>query len=222
MKLLALETATEACSVALWLDGELLVRHEVAPRRHAALLLPMAQELLAEGEIPLAALDAVAFGRGPGGFTGLRIAAGAAQGIAIAGALPVVPVSTLAALAQGCHRRTGAATVLAALDARMGEVYWGLFRLQEGLMAAVGPESVSPPEEVTFPGPEAEAGCGSGWARYREELAGALQSLPALLEPEALPHAADLARLAVAAFAAGTALPPERAQPCYLRDRVTG
>ncbi len=223
MKLLALETATEACSVALWLEGELLDRHEVAPRRHAALLLPLAEELLAEGGLSLGALDALAFGRGPGGFTGLRIAAGAAQGMAIAAGLPVVPVSTLAALAQGCHRRTGAASVLAALDARMGEVYWCLFRSGEsGLMEPAGGEAVCPPQALSPPRMEVAAGCGSGWQRYRESLAARLGGPPAILEAEALPRAADLARLAVAAFESGTALAPEQAQPRYLRNRVTG
>ncbi len=223
MKLLALETATEACSVALWLEGELLERHQVAPRRHAALLLPLAEQLLAEGGVSLGALDALAFGRGPGGFTGLRIAAGAAQGMAVAGGLPVVPVSTLATLAQGCHRRTGADSVLAALDARMGEVYWGLFRCGEaGMMEAAGEEAVCPPEAISPPPMPVTAGCGSGWERYRASLGERLGSPPAILEPEALPRAADLARLAVAAFESGIALEPGQAQPCYLRNQVTG
>ncbi|UCE90616.1 MAG: tRNA (adenosine(37)-N6)-threonylcarbamoyltransferase complex dimerization subunit type 1 TsaB, partial [Pseudomonadota bacterium] len=128
MKLLAIETATEACSVALAVDGDVRDRFEIAPRGHAGLVLPMAKALLAEAGLGLRELDALVFGRGPGAFTGLRIAAGVVQGLAYGAELPVVPVSSLATLAQGVSAQTGASDVLAVFDARMGEVYWGAFR----------------------------------------------------------------------------------------------
>ncbi len=122
MRILALDTATEACSAALLLHGEVLERYEVLGRGHAERLLPMVQEVLAEGGVALAALDAVAFGRGPGAFTGLRIAAGVTQGLAFGAGLPVVPVSDLAALAARAAVHHGRRHVLACLDARMGQV----------------------------------------------------------------------------------------------------
>src|SRR3569833_3307602 len=129
MKLLAIDTATEACSAALYLDGAVNKRYVLAPREHALLILPMIDELLRDANLSPLELDAVAFGRGPGAFTGLRIAAGVAQGIAYGADLPVVPVSSLAALAQGCYRERGVTRVLATIDARIGEVYWGAYRL---------------------------------------------------------------------------------------------
>src|SRR5688572_20199128 len=125
MKLLALETATDACSAALWIDGAILGRYRLAPREHARLILPMCEELLAEAGIELAQLDGIGVGRGPGSFTGVRIACSAAQGLAYALDIPVSPVSTLAALAQGTMEEWDARCVLSALDARMGEIYFG-------------------------------------------------------------------------------------------------
>ena len=136
MKLLAFETATEACSVALYLDGEVRERFEVAPRRHAELALPMAQALLDEAGIARAQLDAIAVGRGPGAFTGVRLAIALAQGIALALDRPVVPVSTLAVLAAGAPA-DGPARILAAIDARMGEVYAGAFGRQGAALVAL-------------------------------------------------------------------------------------
>src|SRR5690606_41346453 len=127
--LLALDTATEACSVALLHEGRVLSRYEVAPRLHAQRLLPMVQEVLDEAGIAIAALDAIAFGRGPGAFTGVRIAIGVVQGLAFALDRPVLPVSNLAVLAQRAHRESGASQVAAAIDARMDEIYWGCFAL---------------------------------------------------------------------------------------------
>ncbi len=220
MRLLALETATEGCSVALWLDGELLERFEVAPRGHAERVLPWAEALLAEAGLAVRALDAVAFGRGPGAFTGLRIACGVAQGIALGAGLPVVPVSTLAALAQGA---AGPARprILAALDARMGEVYWGGYVLgEEGLVRPAGEEALLPPERVPRPQGEAWWGAGPGWAAHGEALRRRLGGQLAGASPELLPRAGAVARLAAAALARGEALPPEQAQPAYLRQQV--
>ncbi len=145
MKLLAIETATDTCSAALWIDGELCERFEVAPQRQSELILPMMDALLAEAGLRPAQLDALAFGRGPGSFTGVRIATGVAQGVAFAAGLPVVGVSTLAALAQGHLGATGCRRVLAAYDARMGEVYWAACEADgEGVMRVSGEELVVP------------------------------------------------------------------------------
>ncbi len=138
MKLLAIETAAEACSAALLIDGEISLRYEVQPRKHSELIMSMLNSLLQEADLSPARLDGLAFGCGPGSFTGVRIAAGVAQGVALGADLPVVRVSTLAALAQGYFRQSGHTSVLPAFDARMQEVYWGCYRLQDsGLMGAL-------------------------------------------------------------------------------------
>ena len=218
MKLLAFETATEACSVALWLDGEVLERFDIAPRRHAELSLPWAEQLLAEAGVAKAQLDAIAVGRGPGAFTGVRLAVALAQGIALALDRPVVPVSTLAALAL---RASGGADtrVLAAIDARMGEVYIGAFALRDGDAVPLSAECVAKPE--LFDPPEGTwQGAGTGFAAAEGALQRKLGARLRDADPQALPHAADVARLAALAFARGEALPPERVEPAYLRDNV--
>lgn len=215
MIILALETATEACSAALFIDGEVRERFQIAPRGHSELILPMLDELLAEAGIGLGQVDAVAFGRGPGAFTGVRIAVGVVQGITFAADLPAVPVSSLAAVAQG----VGAAQVLVAMDARMNEVYWGAFeRNPEGLVKVIGEERISPPELVSLPRPGEWFGAGTGWGAYGETLRAVCPVLG--FDAEALPHAAAVARLGAAAFAAGAAVSPEQALPVYLRDEV--
>lgn len=215
MKLLAFETATEACSVALWVDGAVRERFEIAPRRHAELALPWADALLAEAGVARAQLDAIAVGRGPGAFTGVRLAISLAQGIALALDRPVVPVSTLATLAL-----QGKGEVLAAIDARMGEVYIGAFRVHEGEAIATGPESVAAPAQVALPAGGPWQGVGTGFAALEGALLATLGARLAGTDATALPHAADTARLAAAAFARGEAVAPERAEPAYLRDNV--
>ena len=219
MKLLAFETATEACSVALYLDGQVRERFEVAPRRHAELALPMAQELLAEAGVARAQLDAIAVGRGPGAFTGVRLAVALAQGVALALDRPLLPVSTLAVLAAGAGEGTG--QVLACIDARMGEVYAGAYRRQDGDVLAVGAEQVLAPEAVPLPaGGGRWQGVGTGFAAGGGALARRLGPELERIDAAALPHAADLARLAALAWARGEAVGPERAEPAYLRDNV--
>jgi len=217
MKLLAFETATEACSVALWLDGEVRERFELAPRRHAELSLPWAEELLAEAGVKKSQLDAIAIGRGPGAFTGVRLAIAIGQGIALALDRPVVPVSTLAALAL---QATGP-RVLAAIDARMGEVYAAAFELRDGDAIALDAERVGAPGKIVLPGNEAGwHGVGTGFAAQEHALASHLQERLVVVDAAALPHAADVARLAVLAFARGEAVAAEFAEPAYLRNNV--
>jgi tRNA threonylcarbamoyladenosine biosynthesis protein TsaB len=221
MKLLAIETATEACSAALYLNGEIRERYQLAPREHTALILPMVDGLLAEAGLSRSQLDAVAFGCGPGAFTGVRIATGVAQGIAFALELPVVPVSTLATLAQGAWREFGWRQVAAAIDARMGEVYWGVFAAdEEGLMVAVEEERVCLPQQVPLLHDHLWHGIGSGWQSYAIELA--QRQGMAMIDAigDYYPHARDVATLAVAAYARGEAVSAEQALPRYLRDQV--
>ena len=218
MKIIALETATEACSAALSIDGEVIERFEVTPRGHSALILGMLESLLAEADMSLQQMDALAFGRGPGAFTGVRIGVGVAQGVAFGAELPVVAVSTLAALAQGCE----AERVLAAIDARMDEVYWAAFeRDDSGLMQLLGDECVIAPAQTPRVDGADWLAAGTGWAAYDEALrarhAGQLSGIAA----QALPRAGDVARLAMADVAAGRTLSAEQALPVYLRDKVT-
>ena len=221
LRLLAIETATEACSVALLLGHEVQERFEIAPRRHAALLLPFANALLADAGVSVRQLDAIAFGRGPGSFTGLRIAAGMAQGMAFGAELPVVPVSTLAALAQGAVQAHGAQQVLAALDARMQEVYWGAYRCSAGgLVEALGEEMVSTPARVALPAGGRWSGAGSGWASYAQLLVPRCGIATADILADQQPHAGDVARLAAAVFERTGGVPAQEAIPVYLRDRV--
>ena len=216
MKLLALDTATEACSVALNLDGEVVEHFEVIPRRHSRELLPMVDSLLARAGLALGDMDALAFGRGPGAFTGLRVATAMVQGLAFAANLPVIPVSTLAALAQQGLREEGARHVLSAIDARMGEVYWGAFAEQDSLMKPLMAESVIAPDKVPMPNIEQPwYGMGTGWA-FREQMAARVTGCVV----ETYPHALDIALLAAHDFHQGRLLPAEQAMPVYLRDKV--
>ena len=218
MKLLAIETATDACSAALSIYGEIHERFEITPRGHTERILPMIDELLAAAGVSIGQMDALAFGRGPGAFTGVRIAVGVAQGIAFAADLPVVPVSTLAALAQGA----GADKVLAALDARMDEVYWGAYQCNAaGLMVRVGEECVSAPGEVPLPGGDNWQGAGIGWSAYEAALSARCAEQVTSWEGACYPHARDVALLGVAGHEAGHAVSAEQALPVYLRDKVT-
>ncbi len=221
MKLLALDTATEACSAALLIDGEIIHRYQLAPREHTRLILAMAEEILAEAGQSINQLDCLAFGRGPGSFTGVRIATGVVQGMAFAGDLPVVPVSTLASVAQLCHEQHQQEHVIAALDARMGGIYWGRYSLDEtGLMQLQGSERVSPPDQLATTAGLEWVMAGSACGPYKI----ALMENPAFIigecYAELLPHAATMARLAAHTFEQGGAVEAAKAQPVYLRDDV--
>ena len=222
MRLLAIETATESCSAALLWDGEVRLRYQVRPRGHSELILGMMDELLAEASIRPQALDAIAFGRGPGSFTGVRIAVGVAQGAAFGAGLPLLPVSTLAALAQRAVREQGARRILAAYDARMYEVYWGGYEVDAaGLVQERLPEAVAAPDAVPLPAEGDWWGVGSGWRSYGPGLTARLGGarLAGVL-PDLLCSAEDVARLGAQALRQGLALPPEQGLPVYLRNRV--
>ena len=220
MNLLALETATDCCSVALRVGDEVIEDHRLALRQHAALILPMIDGVLAAAGIDRHALDAIAFGRGPGAFTGLRIAAGVAQGLALGLDRPVLPVSTLAVLAQA----SGAGRVFAAFDARLGEVYYGYYsRGADGLVEADVDDALAPPDSVALPADPAwrGTGVGAGWEAHGETLRSRLGARIEAVDVTGEPRAGALVRLAASAFERGQAVPPELALPVYLRDRVT-
>ncbi len=249
LAILAIDTATEACSAALGVDGHVIERSEIAPRRHAELILPMIESLLAEARLSRRDLGGIAVGRGPGAFTGVRLAISVAQGLALGLDLPVVPVSSLAALAidapdDEAHRGNA---ILAVIDARMGEIYAGVFqRTTDGLVEAIADESVGPAQTWIRPrNPDeaaAESGThspglrrdappsglrgvrwsvvGSGWDAHRAALAARLPAAPVFADGARYPQARAVLRLAAPRFARGEGLAPEAALPVYLRDKV--
>ncbi len=216
MKLLAIETSTEACSIAVLIDGAVIERFEIAPRRHTELALPWAEALLAEAGIVKSQLDAIAVGRGPGAFTGVRLAIALAQGIALALDRPLLPVSTLAALAM---RSTGDA-IIAAIDARMGEIYVASFQRDGDGVVATSDEIVIAPDVYAPPDRMGWHGVGTGFAAADGALATHLKAQLATVNAAALPHAADIARLGALSFARGEAIAPEHIEPAYLRNNV--
>jgi tRNA threonylcarbamoyladenosine biosynthesis protein TsaB len=216
MKLLALDTSTEACSAALFVNGEIRQRFEITPKAHTKLLLPMIESLLAEAELNLTQLDALAFGCGPGSFTGLRIATGVVQGLAFGADLPVVPVSTLAALAQNLLPELA----FVATDARIGEIFWGVYQKNvDGFVELVSEEAVLPVSQIQFP-QQSAIGIGSGWRVYETELLKKTCGFVSQIESEVLPQSSAIAELGVYGFEQGRAIAAEFAQPVYLRDKV--
>ncbi|MDO2438193.1 tRNA (adenosine(37)-N6)-threonylcarbamoyltransferase complex dimerization subunit type 1 TsaB [Aeromonas veronii] len=222
LKILAVDTATEACSAALLVGDKLFSRWEEAPRDHTRKILPMVQAVLEDAGISLSDLDAIAFGRGPGSFTGVRIGISVAQGLAFGAGVPLIGISTLAAMAQGAYRLDGAQQVLTAIDARMNEVYFGRYELIDGRMQLVGDEVVSDPVAlVDARGKLAgRVTCvGTGFETYGETLSGLADELAE--SQVRFPAAGDMLPLARAAWLAGEAVPVEQATPVYLRDKVT-
>lgn len=222
-KILAVDTATENCSVALMVGNDVISRCEYAPREHTTKILPMVDTVLAEGGLKLNQLDALAFGRGPGSFTGVRIGIGIAQGLAFGADLPMLGVSTLAAMAQGSYRLHQSEQVLAAIDARMGEIYWGQYQRQaDGDWLVVDNELVIRPEGLVEQF-SADNGiwstAGTGWESYAEPLA----QLKVQMEKGTVlyPDSQDMVHLAKFALARGEAVDAEHASPVYLRDTVT-
>jgi len=219
MRLIAFDTASEWCTAALWVDGEVTFREERAGQRHSELLVPMVMALLADAGLRLDQLDGLAYGMGPGSFTGLRIACGVAQGLALGAGLPVLGVSTLEALAEEAWQGRGAEQVLACLDARMNEVYAGLYQRQGSAWVCLTGPVVCHPEAVPMPAAPGCLGVGSGFAAYPRLLdlgRGKLADVDSAL----IPHARAIARLAAHPFSRGEGLPPEAAEPLYIRDKV--
>lgn len=220
MKILALDTSTELCSVALAIDGGMLSHAVMAGNRHSELLLPMVAELLADAGWGLGELDGIAYGRGPGSFTGLRIGCGAAQGLAFGADLPVLGIVTLAAMAEETHdvlaQGDEPTNVLACLDARMHEVYVAAYRCATGGVEEVMPPTVMPPQALVLPEGGGWVGCGNGFATYPDLLKGRLADV----RPDIHPHARSVARLALPRFLAGEGRPAESAEPLYIRDKV--
>jgi tRNA threonylcarbamoyladenosine biosynthesis protein TsaB len=218
MNLLAIESATETVSVALSINGEIVERYQHAPRLHAELLLPWAEQLLAEVGSGFRDIDAFAFSRGPGSFTSLRIGIGIVQGLAWGSDRPVIPVSSLAATAQSAADK-GIDSALVALDARMNEVFTGMFEVNDnGVMVPVGDEKVCSPDDVQLPANVETYGVGIGFERYP-----ALQMLSENLagfQPDIWPRASSVLKLAREWLLTHEALPAEQAQPVYLRDNV--
>ena len=220
MKMLALDTSSDACSVALAKGEDIYHIHEVIPREHANGLLSRIACLLQQAGMRLDELDAIAYGCGPGSFTGLRIAAAAVQGLAFATKLPVIPISDLAILAQGAWRRHAVRQVAVALDARMNEVYFGLYSLDErGIMSTHRPECVCLPEQIEVPEDGIWYGVGNGWAAYPHELQ-ALGMAVSIVDAQALPDALDLLSLAQVALSEGKMVAPQAALPVYLREEI--
>lgn len=216
MNILALDTSTESCSVALWQDGRGEGRSVHAGQTHSSILLDMIDERLAAAGLSLARLDGIAYGEGPGAFTGLRIACAVVQGIAFAADIPVLGIGTLHAMAAG----SGADRVICCLDARMQEVYHASFRRDGGNWLTLSEPRVCPPSAVPLPEGDGWLGCGSGFSAYGPALALRLGAALAGSRPQAHPDALDIARLAAPLFRAGRGRPAECASPVYIRDKV--
>ncbi len=221
MKILALETSTERCSAALSINGEVREQAQTTVRAHAEMILPMVEILLAEAGMALPQLDALAFGRGPGGFTGVRVATAMVQGLAFGADRPVVPVSDLMALAAGAFRQHGKRKILACLDARLSEVYWCAYEINgSDQIIECLPERLSAAETVQPPDAGPWFGVGSGFAAYGETLTTRLGSVLDAQDATLLPCARDIATLAVRLFAQGHVASADQVLPVYLRDRV--
>ena len=216
--ILAIETSSELASCALLNGDTLLARSSSGVRTHSQSILPMVQELLAEAGIVLRDCDALAFGSGPGSFTGVRTACGIAQGLAFGAALQVVPVVTLAAMAQACREQTGATEVMAVLDARMGEVYWAQYRYAGNWQLVSPPALCAPGEVAPLAAAAPLAACGNGFTAYPDAFAG--RDFAASARTDVMPHARQVAQLAVLELAAGRSVAPAEAQPLYLRNKI--
>lgn len=219
-KILAFDTATEACSVALSVNGEVYEQYDVAPRQHASLILGMVDHLLTATEMKLMDLDAIAFGCGPGSFMGLRIAAGVAQGLAFGAGKPVIAVSSLQALAHNAHLSLKVPQIMAGWDARMNEIYWGLYRADaQGIMQPIQSEKMNKPSAISVQEGSWLA-VGNAWTVYDAELSATLKSHIRLNERLFYPRANALLRIANDKFHKGEVLMPEKACPLYLRDAI--
>ena len=220
--ILAVETATDACSVAVFIEGQTLVRHVIAPRQHSKLLFGLLEELVPGGNLVARGIEVIAYGSGPGSFTGLRIAASVAQGIAYSSCLPAVAVPTLEVLAQGALQSgvvTADDTVLSLLDARVNEVYAAVYRFDSGLAVPVEGPWVGPPGDSAPAYPGDMCAVGSG-CRYLEQFPEPLRTRLKTVQPELLPRAGDMIPLTQSRLARGDIQSPGDIQPMYVRDEI--
>ena len=222
MNLLALDTSSDACSAAVWTPNGCFSRFELTPKAHTQLILPMIEEVLLEAGLALKQLEAIAFGCGPGAFTGVRIATGVAQGLALAADKRLIPISTLAAMAQQAYQTHHAEQVLVALDARMGEVYWGSYGLIDGRMQPLAAECVTAPDRAPLPSPISSnwVGVGNGWHHYATPLRSRFADCLKDIQTDYWPNATYMAQLAIYAHQQGQWVDPELVEPVYLRNKV--
>lgn len=217
MNLLVIDTSTEACAVGVAAGGRRFGRFELTPRRHTECVLPWSDALLAEAGLSKSDLQAIGVGIGPGAFTGVRLAVSLAQGMALGLNLPVVPVSTLAAIAQAQEHDGPIAVVM---DARMGECYVGYFQKRDGIAEALAPECLLKPEQIALPCEGDWVGAGSAFGAYAAQLPPAFIGALRRISTEALPQPEALLQLAEYGFRNGWAVAPEQIEPAYLRDKV--
>jgi tRNA threonylcarbamoyladenosine biosynthesis protein TsaB len=220
MNILALDTCTELCSAAILTAETLYIDSKLTERGHSDMILSMMDRLLAEAKLSIKDIDVVAFGRGPGSFTGVRVGVGVAQGIAFAHDIPVVAVSSLAAVAQYAADTTGAEHIAVAMDARMNEIYCASYRYSAGFVEAETEEKVCPASDFVPAVKQAWFGAGTAWSVYEEELKANFDQNLLNFEAELYPHASAIAKLAQREFEAGRVMKAEQAVPVYLRDKV--
>ena len=217
MKILALDTSSTACSIAILINDTVKESHQLAPMQQAQLILPMIDELLSSAALKLDQLDAIAFGCGPGSFTGVRIATSVAQGLGFAAKVPLIPISSLAAIAQAAYADLGWKKLLVAIDARVQEIYWGAYRVNpQGLVELLGKEKVSSPADLAIPDTDEWYGIGNAWEVYRAQI----HCQPVNVDINRLPMASAILTLARDKFIKRDWVEAGRALPSYLRDEV--
>jgi len=220
MNILALDTCTEYCSAALLYQGQLFEQSVKTQRGHSDLILGMMDSIFHQAHASLSDVDMLAFGRGPGSFTGVRVGVGVAQGIAFASELQVVPVSTLAAVAQDVAKSSSTEFIAVAIDARMGEIYCASYQVVDGTVQLLDHERVCPPEEFIPFNNEQWCGVGTGWSEYEQQLTKNFSDYLVEINPEHFPLAANIITLAQTEIAAGKAVSADKALPVYLRNNV--
>lgn len=218
--ILSIETATNACSVALQTKSQYFHAHKIAPRLHSQLVLQMVDSLLKQANIEMSAIEAIAFGCGPGSFMGVRLAIGIAQGLAFGISAPVIPVSTLQTLAQTAFEKTPSEQIIAGWDARMGDIYWGLYQNTSGIMAPVQNDRLSRPSEIDIKIDGTYTAAGNAWSVYQDTLPKKLMQQCKGFELDIYPEARAMLTIATSKFLAGNTVSPENAHPAYCRHNV--
>ncbi len=222
LRLLAFDTSTEACSVALCVGTETVSRDQRVPQKQSEFILPMIDEVLAEASLSLSQLDAIAFGQGPGSFMGLRIALGVAKGLAYGVDCPLIAISSLQSLAQSAYQHYAAEQVVAALDARMQAMYWGVYEIDsEKVMQTKIPDALSAPAELTLPQSEVYVAAGNAWSVYEAELTQRLKTQLSAVHPELYSEAKAMLVIAAQKYQRKEWTSAEAAEPSYIRDQVT-